>query len=80
MAIQVKLSVPDELLEKDYETVSRGILERFVLESYKLNKISAKQVRNLLGFASRLETEDFLHRNRAFDYSIEDLEEDLGLS
>ncbi len=77
MEIQVKLLIPDELLNKTSDVVSREIFEQFVLESYKLDKISAKQIQKLLGFKSRFEVEDFLHRKKAFGYTIEDLKDDL---
>lgn len=77
MNIKVKLSIPDELLNKTSDIVSREILEQFVIESYKLDKISTKQIQHILGFESRFEVEDFLHRNKAFGYTIEDLEDDL---
>ncbi|MGI8669087.1 MAG: UPF0175 family protein [Aridibacter sp.] len=77
MSINVKLSIPDELLSKKSEIVSREILEQFVIESYKLDKISTKQIQHLLGFKSRFEVEDFLHKNKAFGYTLEDLEDDL---
>lgn len=77
MEIQIKLSIPDELLDNESEVVAREILEQFVLESYKLDKISTKQIQKLLGFSSRFEVENFLHQNKAFGYTIEDLENDL---
>lgn len=77
MEIQLTVSIPDELLVRDGEKVSRRVFEQFILESYKNGKLTTRQVRELLGFSSRFETEDFLHRNKAFDYTIEDLEKDL---
>lgn len=77
MSINVKLSIPDELLNKTSEVVSREILGQFVIESYKLDKISTKQIQHLLGFKSRFEVEDFLQRNKAFGYTLEDLKDDL---
>ena len=77
MEIEVNISVPDELLNSDGKQVSRRVFEQFVIEGYKKGKLTTKNVRQLLGFFSRFETEDFLHRNKAFDYSVEDLNDDL---
>jgi len=77
MEIQVSLIIPDELLSGASEKVSRQILEQFVLEGYKKRKLTTKQVGELLGFSTRFEVDDFLHRHEAFDYSVEDLEADL---
>lgn len=77
MEIQINVSVSDELLDLDSEQVSRQVLEQFVLEGYKKEKLTIKQVRELLGFSSRLETENFLHRHKAFAYTMDDLKNDL---
>lgn len=77
MEIQVKLNIPDELLNEDGEKVSRQVFEQVIAESYKSGLLTAKQIRKLLGFSSRLEVEDFLHRHQAFGYKTEDLESDL---
>ncbi len=77
MEIEVNISVPDELLNSDGQQVSRRVFEQFVIEGYKKGKLTTKNVRELLGFSSRFETEDFLHRNRAFDYTVDDLKNDL---
>jgi hypothetical protein len=77
MEIQADLSISDELLNGKNEKVSRKVLEQFSLEGYKTGKLSYKQIGNLLGFSSRFEVDDFLHRNQAFDYTVEDLKDDL---
>ena len=77
MEIQINISVPDELLDRDSEQVSRQVLEQFVLEGYKKEKLTIKQVREILGFSSRLETEKFLHQHKAFVYTLDDLKNDL---
>lgn len=77
MEIAVNISVPDEMLADESEKVSRRVLEQFVLEGYKTGKLSVKQVRELLNFSSRIETENFLHRSKAFDYTVEDLKKDF---
>ncbi len=77
MEIQVKLNIPDELLNGEGEQVSRSVLEQVIAESYKDGRLNLKQVRKLLGFSSRFEAEDFLHRHQAIEYTLDDLESDL---
>ena len=77
MDIQVKVTLPDEIKDLDSGVISRDVLEQVVVEGYKNGSLGPKQVRLLLGFSSRMETEDFLHRNRAMEYTVEDLKSDL---
>lgn len=75
--IQLKLNISDELLNGDGGPVSREVLEQVVAEGYRSGRLTIVQVRKLLGFGSRFETEDFLHRHKAIEYSVEDLQRDL---
>ena len=77
MDIQVKVTLPDDLTELDSSKVSRDVLEQVVVEGYKDGRLGPKQVRILLGFTSRFETEDFLHRHQAMEYTVDDLKSDL---
>ena len=77
MDVQVTIKLPDDLAELDGSTVSRDVLEQVVAEAYRSGRLGPVQVRKLLGFASRFETEDFLHRMGAMVYTVEDLEHDL---
>jgi len=76
--IQIKLNIPDELLNGEGEQISRSVLEQVIAESYKGGRVNLKQVRKLLDFSSRFETEDFLHRYRASEYTVDDLQSDLA--
>lgn len=75
--MKIQVSIPDELLNGEIEEVLRKVLEQFALEGYKTGKLSYKQIGKILGFSSRFEIDDFLHRHQAFDYTIEDLKADL---
>ena len=77
MDIQVKVTLPDDFSSLDSSQVSRDVLEQVVIEGYKDGRLGPKQVRILLGFTSRFETEDFLHRHRAMEYTVDDLKSDL---
>ena len=78
MEIRIKLTIPDELLDGAGDVVSRSVLEQVIAESYKNGQLNLKQVRNLLGFSSRYETEDFLHTHSAYEYTLDDLKSDLN--
>lgn len=77
MDIRVTVKLPDEILNLDSGRVSRDVLEQVVIEGYKNGGLGPKQVRLLLGFSSRLETEEFLRRHRAMDYSVDDMNDDM---
>jgi hypothetical protein len=85
MDIQANIKLPDELVGLDSEKLSREVFEQVVAEGYKDGQLSLKQVRILLGFSSRFEAEDFIHRRKATGYTMEVLRkelktmEDLGL-
>jgi len=77
MNIQVSVTLPDDITDLDSGIVSRDVPEQVVAEGYKNGRLGPKQVRLLLGFSSRIETEDFLHRHRAIEYTVDDLKSDL---
>lgn len=77
MIVDVTVSLPDDLAELDSSVVSRDVYEQVVAEGYRTGRLGPVQVRKLLGFGSRFETEDFLHRMGAMVYTVEDLESDL---
>ena len=75
--VQVTVSIPDDTAEIDSSEVSRDVFEQVIAEAYRAGRLGLVQVRKLLGFESRLQTEDFLHRTKAMVYTVEDLEQDL---
>jgi len=61
--MQIALTVSDELaasLGGDADAVARIALEALAVEGYRSGRLSAFQVRQMLGHESRWETEDFL--------------------
>ena len=85
MNVNVTVTLPDEIIEADSDLVSRHVFEQVVAEAYKNGRLSLKQVRILLGFSTRFEAENFIHKHKATGYTIGDLKremktmEDLGL-
>ena len=72
MNVQVK--IPEEVFSSENKELPRQILEAVALEGYKSKQLSAAQIKQILGFRTRLEVYDFLAKNGIawVDYSIED--------
>jgi Uncharacterised protein family (UPF0175) len=75
--MKIEVTIPNEIFTDAKINVPRYVLEQIALKGYQSNSLSMVQVRKLLGFSSRFETEEFLHLNSAFGYTKSDLEEDL---
>lgn len=77
---RITISLPDELssaLASPGQDLSRAAFEALSVEAYRERKISAAQLRQLLGFESRLEAEAFLKsRGVELEYTPDDLERD----
>lgn len=61
--MQLTLEIPDEVAESlggSRGTLTRTALEAIAVEGYRGGALTTRQVRLLLGHASRWETEDFL--------------------
>lgn len=76
----VTITLPGELLsalgisERD---LSRTALEALALEAYRTRKISAAQLRRLLGLPTRMAVDAFLKEHGVeLEYGLEDLERD----
>jgi hypothetical protein len=76
----VALDIPDALssaLAEPGQDLGRPIIEAAALEAYRERKISAAQLRELLGFATRDELDGFLNdRGVWIEYDIDDLARD----
>ena len=77
---QVTISLPDELLaafSAKGQDLSRAALEALALEAYRTGKISAAQLRRLLGLQNRMQVDSFLKEHGVeLEYRKEDLERD----
>jgi hypothetical protein len=61
--MQLTLEIPDDVAESlggSGATLTRTALEAIAVEGYRGGALTTRQVRLLLGHASRWETEDFL--------------------
>lgn len=77
---QVTIALPDELsaaLASPGQDLSRSAFEALALNAYRERKITAAQLRQLLGYETRMEVDAFLKRHGVeLEYSQEDLGRD----
>ena len=77
--MQVLFKLPEDIgdLLKVDQDLARLSLESIALEAYHAEKLSASQVRRLLGFESRFELDEFLNRHGIeLEYGHAELEQD----
>ena len=76
----VSLEIPDTLLSQLVPAgrdAARSILEDSVAEAYRERRLTLHQVKELLGFGTRMEADEFLGAREIFDdYSLDDLDRD----
>ena len=79
--MQITVTLPDDLaapLLPDGQDPARTALEALALEAYRQRRITGYQLRTLLGIPSRYELDGFLKQHEVYDYTIEDLDQDLA--
>ena len=79
--MQVTVDIPDQfapLIVPEGMDASRRLLEDTVAEAYRERRLTMEQVRQILGFGTRMEVDPFLQKYEIYDYTVEDLEQDLA--
>jgi uncharacterized protein UPF0175 len=56
----------------------RILLEELTAAAYREGRLSMEQVRQLLGFGTRMDVDAFLQRHEIYDYTVEDLQSDMA--
>jgi hypothetical protein len=82
MGMQVIVDIPDEFagdLVAEGTDAGRLALEAWVANENRERRLTTEQVRRLLGFEHWLDTEEFLLKHQIFDYTVADLDKDLGV-
>lgn len=78
--MEVTFSIPDDLATQiisEGKEPARAALEALALEGYRSEQISEAEIRQLLGFETRMEVHAFLKEHGAFlHYSLEDAAKD----
>jgi hypothetical protein len=79
--MQVKVEIPDQFasfLVPPGSDAGRRLLEDSVAAAYRERRLTVEQVRQILGFATKMEVDPFLQRYEIYDYTVEDLKEDMA--
>lgn len=79
--MQVTVEIPDQFVPfivPEGADAARRLLEDTVAAAYREHRLTMEQVRQLLGFGTRMEVDPFLQRYEIYDYTVEDLEKDLA--
>ncbi len=78
--MNLDLQIPEEvahLLTSEYEDLPRAAVEALALEGYRSKRFSEGQIRQILGYSSRMQVHAFLKEHGVhLHYSLEDLDQD----
>ena len=82
--MNLEFQIPDDvaqLLASEYADLPRAAIEALALEGYRSRRLSDGQVRQMLGFSSRMQVHAFLKEHGVhLHYSLADLEQDRAIS
>ena len=79
--MQVTVEIPDQFVEQLVPAgrdAARLLLEESVAGAYRNGRLTMEQVRQLLGFGTRMQVDSFLQQHEVYDYTIEDLDKDMA--
>jgi hypothetical protein len=54
------------------------MLEEAAARAYRDGRLTMGQVRQLLGFGTRMQVDAFLQQHEVYDYTVEDLSKDMA--
>ena len=80
-SMQVTVEIPDQFvqhLEPAGRDAARSLLEESVAGAYRDGRLTMEQVRQLLGFGTRMQADAFLQQHEIYDYTVEDLDKDMA--
>ena len=79
--MQITLEIPDDLAAQLLPTgqdPARAALEALALTGYRARRLSESQVKQMLGYSSRLQVHALLKENSVnLNYTMQDLDQDL---
>jgi len=78
--MQVTVEIPDEFAEVLAPAgvdVGRRLLEDHTAQAYRDGKLTMYEIQGILGLPTRTDVDPFLLRYKIFDYTPDDLREDL---
>jgi predicted HTH domain antitoxin len=82
--VQISVNIPDQVAEQiasGTADMPRAILEAVALEGFRSERLSEGEIRELLGFETRMEVHAFLKAHGAWmHYTMDDADRDLETS
>jgi len=78
--MQVTVEIPDQFVSQLVPagcSPSRILLEEAVAGAYRERRLTMEQVRQLLGFGTRMQVDSFLQQHEIYDYTIDEFEKDM---
>lgn len=78
--MRVTVEIPDQFVQHLVPAgrdAGRAILEEAVAGAYRDERLTMEQVRQLLGFGTRMQVDAFLQLHGVYDYTVEDLGKDM---
>ncbi len=79
--MQIVVDIPDQFLQQIIPAggdASRLLLEEAIASAYRNRGLTIEQVRQLLGFGTRMQVDAFLQQHEIYDYTVEDLDHDTA--
>jgi hypothetical protein len=79
--MQVKVEIPDQFvphLVPPGRDAARSLLEESAAGAYRDGRLTMEQVRQLLGFGTRMQVDAFLQQHQIYDYTTQDLDKDMA--
>jgi hypothetical protein len=80
-SIQVTVDIPDQFLQHLVPAgrdAACSLLEESVAGAYRDGRLTMEQVRQLLGFGTRMQADAFLQQHEIYDYTVEGLDKDMA--
>jgi hypothetical protein len=77
----VTVEIPDQFVRElvpNGEDAARVLLQEAVVGAYRDRRLTMEQVRQVLGFSTRMQVDAFLLQHEVFDYTVEDLAKDMA--
>lgn len=79
--MQVTVEIPDQFVRQLLPAgrdAARSLLEQSVASAYRDARLTTEQVRQLLGFGTRMQVDAFLQQHEISDYDAEDFNKDMA--
>ena len=79
--MQVTVEIPDQFVDRLVPAgrdAAEALLEESVAAAYRSGRLTMEQVRQLLGYGTRVRVDAFLESHGIFDYTVDDLNRDMA--